>query len=370
MKKGKRILRALAAVCLVVFMAMMTARLVSAPAKTAQTPAPRKDTVGVITLWHVVGFKPYRGSVSTLISDAAKKIERANYGVYFDVIAMTVEDYGKRIARGEQPDMISFPAGLLDGEELLALEPDSYPVEERLLATGTRDNILYALPFALSPVIVAANNDLARKAGLELPEGMITPETFAAAVSKAEPTGKAAVLAGDPLLLALLGGRGETVGLDAFKEGKAACAAGPMRLGAELSALSEKGKGFAFTIHGVTGSFCMAQYIALGRDINKAKTPYALLLASALMGNKTQAKLAALGLAPVIEMEADWSPDPALPVDPVAACKSAFLPNAFLLNRYEDALGELAARVLAGEEGAARELEQRRKELVKGMQIK
>ena len=43
---------------------------------------------GIISVWHIVGFKPYSGSMCTALAAIAKGIERRHHGVFFDVIAM------------------------------------------------------------------------------------------------------------------------------------------------------------------------------------------------------------------------------------------------------------------------------------------
>ncbi len=368
--KGKRIwLRAAAAVAVAAFLAGMTLRLISGGGAELSAPG-RKKYAGVVTLWHVVGFKPYRGSVSNVLAEAAKRVERANYGVFFDVAAITPEEHALRISRGERPDILSFPAGLVDGEGFLPLEAGDYPLRQALLSTGVRDGALCAIPYAITPMALVENNDLARKLGLTLPEGNVDGPALLAAAQGASPTEKAALFAGDAVALALLGGRGEAASIDAFKEGKAAAALWEVRLGAELAARNERGKGFPYTLHGAEGCLSKAQYIGVSDSIGQSKQPYAELLLSAVVGDKVQAKLAALGLAPVLPMEEGWLSDPALPIDPVALCESAMLPNAFLLHRYRDALEDAARRAMAGDAGAKKELDERLKELVQGAQIK
>ena len=40
---------------------------------------------GVINVWHVVGFKPYMGSVGAWLKKIADRAERRHFGVYFEV---------------------------------------------------------------------------------------------------------------------------------------------------------------------------------------------------------------------------------------------------------------------------------------------
>ena len=46
-----------------------------------ETEPPVKQRTGIINVWHVVKYKPYSGSVSTIMADAARKLEKKEYGV-------------------------------------------------------------------------------------------------------------------------------------------------------------------------------------------------------------------------------------------------------------------------------------------------
>lgn len=43
-----------------------------------ETEPPVKQRTGIINVWHVVKYKPYSGSVSTIMADAARKLEKRN----------------------------------------------------------------------------------------------------------------------------------------------------------------------------------------------------------------------------------------------------------------------------------------------------
>ena len=105
---------------------------------------------GILTVWHVVGFKPYSGSMGTTLASIAKDVERAHYGVFFDVIAMDEAEYMQRTERGEVPDIISFPIGLCYPEQLSPLAGISIEtLSEERCAAGQWNEIPYALPLSL-----------------------------------------------------------------------------------------------------------------------------------------------------------------------------------------------------------------------------
>lgn len=73
---------------------------------------------GVINVWHVVGFKPYMGSVGAWLKKIADRAERRHFGVYFEVESISETEAEAKLQNGEFPDVISFPAGFLNGREL------------------------------------------------------------------------------------------------------------------------------------------------------------------------------------------------------------------------------------------------------------
>ena len=77
---------------------------------------------GIISLWHIVGFKSYQGSMGAWLEKAAATLEKKHKGVYFEVESMTFSDYEARRERGEKADMYSFPLGWEYIEELQPID--------------------------------------------------------------------------------------------------------------------------------------------------------------------------------------------------------------------------------------------------------
>lgn len=107
---------------------------------------------GSITIWHIVEFKPYVGSLGNLLKSAAGAIEKKHFGVYVNIEAISVEEAKNRITEGKYPDAFSFPAGFCDETMLLSLNSGTVDQFEKLTycAKGMVNSSLYALPYAAS----------------------------------------------------------------------------------------------------------------------------------------------------------------------------------------------------------------------------
>ena len=240
---------------------------------------------GIISVWHIVGFKPYSGSMSTALAAIAKGIERRHHGVFFDVIAMDETEYTERLARGESPDLLSFPLGVCYPDQLSAF--DELPVEcisKDMAAVGEWDGKIYALPYAMSAHALIVNTGLFQERGAMVPEGtrnaawiLQAAETFAAA-QKSGKQKQLPALSGNAVLAAALGLTGEVAEYDAFRSGKAAIAIADLRSAGDLEALQSAGKGFAFEASVLSGSTSLVQMIGLSHGIDQEKRAYAIEL--------------------------------------------------------------------------------------------
>lgn len=107
---------------------------------------------GSISIWHIVEFKPYIGSLGNLLKAAAELIEKKHFGVYLNIEAMSADEAEGRMAGGEYPDVISFPAGFNDESILQALDAADVEIFESLTecSIGRVNSTTYALPYAAS----------------------------------------------------------------------------------------------------------------------------------------------------------------------------------------------------------------------------
>lgn len=328
---------------------------------------------GIISVWHIVGFKPYSGSMSTALAAIAKGIERRHHGVFFDVIAMDEAEYTERLARGESPDLLSFPLGVCYPDQLSTF--DELPVEcisKDMAAVGEWDGKIYALPYAMSAHALIVNTGLFQERGAMLPEGtrnaawiLQAAETFAAA-QKSGKQKQLPALSGNAVLAAALGLTGEVAEYDAFRSGKAAIAIADLRSAGDLEALQSAGKGFAFEASILSGDTSLVQMIGLSHGIDQKKRAYAIELIERIFSETAQKQFAQLGLISVTEVDPKALPESALLASAAEHLREPKIPNAFLLQRYRDALEETARRVLAGDAEAKKDFEARLKELVSG----
>lgn len=123
-----------------------------------------------------------------------------------------------------------------------------------------------------------------------------------------------------------------------------------VRTARELSMLSERGKGFNYTVHGIAGQYGNTQLIAIPYTDDEWVKEHAERLIQLMLSPKYSLKIAQTGLYPSAHYED--KAESASPVDAQELLNGTPCVNAFLLNRYNDAIAEEAARALSGDSGA------------------
>lgn len=237
---------------------------------------------GVITVWHIVRFRPYSGSVGTWLDGAGAKIEKAHFGVYFAVLAMTEDEAAGRFAAGGRADVYSYPAGA------------------EVPAVCGR-----AVEYMRSGYVLVVNAEYAARRGLEEPEdGLVTREWLAAAVERMSFTsGRRAVaaLAGSGEAAAACGFGSDIPDVSAYKSGAAAMAIVDVRTYADIMRAHERGALFESWAYPFTGYTDLIQYVAAAADAGADKLPYIAEFCGELMSPGRQTALAALGMIPAPE---------------------------------------------------------------------
>ena len=99
----------------------------------------------------------------------SRQVEKKHVGIYFEVLSMTEDEAAARLARGESPDIYSFPAGFTDSEGLLELDLQTPKYIGNLNDIG-RDRGLYAAPYAVSGYCLLANSQILQERNQILPE--------------------------------------------------------------------------------------------------------------------------------------------------------------------------------------------------------
>ncbi len=328
---------------------------------------------GIITLWHIVGFKPYQGSLGTWLSDRAASFEKKHFGVFINVMAMSPEEFEARVNRGERADAYSFPLGWGYAERFQPLGDIQAEILPALADTGSQEGISYALPYAMSGYLLLSNSHLEQEKGISLSEETWETDLQGAVDTLTYTYGKKARqrygLAGSELQAALLGLQCQVAAYDSFKSGDAALALGDVRDAGDLDRLQTAGKGFTYRAWPVGDYTDLVQYLAVARDTEEAKLAYIRDYFALILRPDHQSTLLEQGLLPAVPLEEETEAPEAV----VAALQQSLsrprVPNAFLYQRYRDALTSLAQRALAGDGEAQKDLAGRMKELVVADQI-
>lgn len=373
----KRIIFAFISVCVAVFLVCSPVYIFQALGENKYRewlevkPEPYS---GIITLWHIVGFKPYEGSAGSWLIKRTKKFEKKYNGVFIEVLSMTEEEAAQRLDRGEKPDMYSFALGWSYPERFVPLENFDYPFIGNLKSCGYANGSCYAVPFMLSGYLLLVNVELAQERSLPLPKKPedISPQWLAEAqktltFSRGKKKAQIAGLAASPEIAAYTGAGAETADPEAFKSKQAAMAIADLRFAGDVSRSLEEGNGFLFEAYPVTSYTNLVQLIGISRDIDEREAAYANVFIDMLLGEQAQASLAEIGALPVIELsgETEKPAAPGLSAMLAPCMAEPVVPNAFLYQRYKTALTEAALRALKGDEAGRTEFDERVKELVK-----
>ncbi|HMM31532.1 MAG TPA: hypothetical protein PKB13_07115 [Clostridia bacterium] len=329
---------------------------------------------GILTVWHIVGFKPYAGSSGEWLKARAKALEKQHYGIYVEVLSMSLEDCEARLARGETADIYSFPLGWGYAERFLPLERSFSGLKAGLLETGMQEGVQYAVPFMLSGYALLVNTKLAQARQVTLPEVAVDAQWLNDAAKKLTyETGKNRKVNYEGLtgsaVVAMLLGAAVTVGdYTVFQAQRAGMAVAELRAAGDLTRAQTAAKGFAFEALPLNNYTDLVQYLGIARGIDARKLPYAYEYLQIAVEEKAQEALRMLGAFPVTDAELSY--EQAIVQQTYELLKDPVIPNAFLYQRYKSALLDTANRALNGDEAAKTDFLGRVEELVNGKEIK
>ncbi len=303
---------------------------------------------GKLELWHIVGFRTYQGSVTNHLIERTAAFAKQHPGVAIEVTGLTAAQFAERYARGERPDLYSFPNGLLYREQLRALALD-IPALRSGLSPAALDGEIFAVPYLMSGYFLLINGQRPYLS-VSRPPSSLEEVDLQAALEAEE-------LAVPPVLGAQLGLTG-TAEADsaaaeaAFRKGKRAYLAADARSLGDLMRAADGNL--------LLSALPMAAYTeqvqflaaASGTDDQRCKIAAELILF--LLTPPEQERLAALGAMPAADgVNAVYS-EPLLADWNAAFSESAGrVPDAFLYQRHRDALVQDALRAMAGEAGAS-----------------
>lgn len=315
MKKALVLLRIVTAAALVLFLILAPANL----GRTLQHNFYREwlageppDWNGVLTLWHVVGFKTYQGSVTAYLESCAAQMEKKHTGVYVEVLGLTEEALKERYARGERPDIWSFPSGAF-GEDAFAPLSGAFKLPDFAgnLTPLTMEGEPTAVPYLYSGYYLMGNSALLQKWGMTFPDqgvyermlaGDYAPLTALLQEAMAQKaTARYGALCAPPLLAARLGLNGKFASEGDFKAGQVPFMIGDARACGDLARKMPNG-GFTFDVLPLGGFTEQVQYIGMGAAAAGKRAVYAEEYISLLMTEAAQLKLTALGALPSVEL--------------------------------------------------------------------
>ena len=230
--------------------------------------------VCIINVWHIVGFKPYIGSLGSWLKTQADAYAKGLIGIHFEIASMTREEAEARLLRGLKPDVVSFMSGNEDPSRLLDLNGIVSTDSELCVDSGYYGNKLLAIPYCASGTLLLFDPN--KTAGA-------SPEEIAAA-------------AGTP---------------EDFKKGKAPACICDARKAGDIYRAGLTGNASYYEAIPYENGPQLVQYAGVRNDIDDYKLKYALGFIAYITGEKAQSKLCGLGLMPVLpgadaEYEQDW----------------------------------------------------------------
>ncbi len=222
---------------------------------------------GRISVWHIAKLKPYSGSLGAWIGKYAKKVEKRHFGVYIELESIAAEEAEQRLAAGVFPDIISFPAGFLSGNELAEL--DYLKAGDTGADTGSENGMENAASVRAVPL--AASCELL----LSYPEA---EEKYIAGELQKE---------------------AEKHSFAEFKAGKAPCCITDVRGAGDMQRLLSANKAGYFTVKPVKSETELVQFFGVSARREEEKRGIAMELLEQLLSEKAQAELVKLGLMPL-----------------------------------------------------------------------
>lgn len=330
------------------------------PVTQQRTEQPSQGYQGIISLWHIVEFKPYRGSLGNWVSDIAKQFEKEHRGVYFEVESITVEECDERIKRGERADVYSFPIGWAYPEDLAAVDVGELPkLKGNLAECGKYSGRSFAYPYTASGYVLIVNQRLMQEQELgdteTLRERIIGGETASA---------------GNAVAFAVYGGSGSLLSEDDFLQEKAAVLFGDARAAGDMERKVQQGKGFPCITYRFSNYSDLVQCIGVDDTTEAVKIPCICELIRLIYTENNQTGLNELGLAGAIQMSTSSGAETETEELLFAQLESIAAPNAFMFKSYREQLCISAEEAAGGNTAAKKDFDLRLIELVRGADIK
>lgn len=318
------------------------------------------DWYGLVELWHIASFRPYRGSVTTFLEERAVAYGKTHPGVRIKVIGITEKQFAERIARGETPDAYSFASGLIYREALSEL-PLEVPKLVPPAVPARAEGELYAVPYLLSGYALAVNTQLLYSRALTMPEAADSAFLQAALDYEA----KSPQLYAPEILAARLKLSGALAAREDFLAGGVLAAlcdvytVGMINRSDRLNLLIEAVPAPEYTD--------LVQYIGPARGADEKRREVVADFAAYLLSEDVQKKLPAIGCLPALYGAPDVVYDEPLLSALFENYQTAAAPDPFAYERHKGTLLADAQRALFGEANAQSAFDERLNVVLSGI---
>lgn len=372
MRKVNLILSILLSVVIVAYLIIAPPYIIKALNRDIYREWLEHDTepyTGIITMWHIVGFKTYQGSMSLWLDQWIKKIENRHHGVYIKLKAMSVDEAQERLIRGETADIYSFPLGWTYSERLSPIVLKEMPNYAGNINTiGYEGEALYAAAYAVSGYLLIINQAIAQEGGLgEVPDPIDTAWLNQAAAKLTFERGRkkklTAGLTGNPVIATYMSAETLAGDYEQFIAGNGGLAIADARAAGDLKRSLEYSSGFTFGAYPLTNFTDQVQLVGIDKNILNVKYNYAIELIDILLSLESQQSLTELGACPAVKIEKPKHLNSTTQLL-YSQLKEPLVPNTFLYQRYKIVLAEAALRALKKDKNGKLDFEQRIKELV------
>ncbi len=325
----------------------------------------REDWLGVLHVWHIGLWQAGKGSGSHFLAARGKEFERRHPGVFVEVESMTPDGALECFARGEAPDVVSFPGGWGQAATLSAFEesPQMEGIYEHLLISGQSGSKQLALPYMLSCYMLMYNEDLFSDADIEAPlqaeaagftqlcarltyskkQGRKTISMIGLEAPEVSGNLPAAAILAQRLIP---GANSHVAGSAAFKARAAGMAIGGVRDLAEPERYA-----FSAKLEPLMSFTDMVQYIGVWKSARPEAKPYAREFAFGLLDEAAQKKLEGLYAFPVRPVESIYDSDPQMK-EMAREIAKAGVPRTFSYRKRLEALTPLSKAAMDGDAGA------------------
>lgn len=275
---------------------------------TIQEAEQRAKYRGTLTVWHVVSFRTGSGSGVSLLQTRATNFERSNPYVFIEVIGMTPEEYQERIARGESPDILSYPMGMFSDASMFADLPEAENLLPLFADCGKDGGAFKSYPYMADIYQLLCNGEIFFEAGLSLPfaDDSALSQLLEMILDLKNREGIQPLTlwedscASLPLRSTVLSAEGLPGDNEAFITGQAAMTLCPRSYYRRLDD-DQRANSLNIYSYGAGYATDLVQMIGVLQSDDPAKIAMCADFCSSMLSRSVQAKLASLEMLPVVE---------------------------------------------------------------------